>query len=193
MDDLNDIKAIWHSAKVDGLPTSDEIRQIVRKYRRQKLTGKAVAVAVALALLGVVAGAVFFYPSVLPSTRWGEACILVAIAILVANNTRSLFRVYGLKNLSNKEFLQYLELAQQGHIRFYKRTQVVGLAFNSVGLLLYLYEFVHKSLTASVIVYGLTVLYLLAVWLILRPRLYQRRKKKFDALRERVDKISGQL
>jgi hypothetical protein len=193
MDNLNDIKTIWHSAKVDGLPTSDEIRGIIRQYHRQRLIRKGGSIVAAVILLGVMIGVVLFYPSVLLVTRLGEGCIFIAIAIIVTANAGSLVRAYGFKNLNNKAFLQYLERAQQGHIRFYKRTQVIALVFNSVGLLLYLFELVYKSLIAFVIAYGLTVLYLLLMWLVVRPWFFQRKKRKFDKLREKVEKIIKQL
>jgi hypothetical protein len=193
MDNLNDIKTIWRSANVDGLPTSQEMKGVVRKYRRQKLAKKAGTIMVTLFLLALMIGVVLFYPSVLLTTRIGEGCMLIAIVILVVNNTRSLARVYRLRNLSNKAFLEYLDLAQRGHIRFYKRTQVVGLGLISIGLLLYLFELVYKSLVAFLVAYGLTAVYLLVMWFVVRPRFFQRKKRKFDTLREKAEKIAGQL
>jgi hypothetical protein len=191
--DLNDIKDIWRSAKVDGLPTTDEIRAIIRRYRSQKLRKKAGFIALAALASVLMFSLLVSHRSKPLVTRIGDIIFLSSWLFLLISNMRSFRRAYRLKDHSNKAFLQYLERGQQGQIRYYKRTLVFFLAINSAGLLLYLYDMVHQSLALSVIGYGLTVLYLLFVWLFLRPWSFRRKQKKFDLLREKLDKISRQL
>jgi len=46
MDNLDDLKAIWHTAKTDVLPTSGEMLQMIRKFRSQKLRNKWLVIGV---------------------------------------------------------------------------------------------------------------------------------------------------
>jgi hypothetical protein len=193
MDNLNEISLIWRSAKVDFLPTSDEIRGIAMKYRSQRLTKK-----IAIILIGILSSLVMVFALVSHkldslAARIGDVCILISCLVLIMANTRSLGRLYRLDHLSNKDFLQYLEKVQDGYIGFYKTNQVVGLAFNSVGLILYLFDFVHTSLNRSIVGYSLMILYLLLVWFVVRPWSFNRKMRKLGAYRTRLDEIVRQL
>jgi hypothetical protein len=193
MHDLNDIKTIWRSAKAESLPTPDEIRGIVRKYRNQRLIKKVAIISFSILSFFLLVFILISHKLDSVPARIGDVCILVSCVVLIMANTRSLGRIYRLDPLSNRDFLQYLERVQQGYIRFYKTNQVIGLVFNSVGLLLYLFECVHRSLTGSIIGYSLIVLYLLLVWLVFRPWAFKRKMRKFKEYKTRLDKIIGQL
>ena len=193
MDNLDDLKKIWHSADTHSLPGTVQMMQAIRKYRSSKLMKKAALVAAAILLTGVSIAVVFIYKSVMLSTRIGEACMIIAGFMLVFTNIKSLGRLYRVKDFTNKEFIDYLEQVQRNRIYYHNKTQVAGLSLVSIGLLLYIYEAVHNNLYLCIAAYAFTAAYLLVIWLVIRPRAYKRQAKKLNGEIKRMLLISKQF
>jgi amino acid transporter len=193
MDNLNDLKAIWLTAKTDSLPDSHEMVQIIKKFRNKKLLKIGALVVTAIILVGLMIAVVFFYKSTMLTTRFGEAFIIIAGIILVATNLNSLNRFYKLKVCSNKEFVQFLEQTRLRQQFYYKRTQIVAMAFCATGLLLYLYEGVYQNTLLFWGAYTGTVIYLLVIWFVLRPRVFKKDERKINEQIEKLHTISKQI
>ncbi|MGN6567025.1 MAG: hypothetical protein ACTHJ0_03680 [Flavipsychrobacter sp.] len=193
MDNLNDLKKIWLTADTSSLPDTAEMMRAVRKYRSQKLIKKAALVLAALFLTAVMVSVVFLYKSVMISTRLGEACIIVAGLILVFTNIGSIGRLYKVKNLSNKEFIAYLEQVKINRAKYYRKTQVIGFSLVSLGLLLYIYEGVRAYTWLLFASYAFVLLYIIIMWLVVRPRVYKRQAKKLDATINKMKRLADQF
>jgi membrane protein YdbS with pleckstrin-like domain len=193
MDNLNDLKAIWLTAKTDNLPTSNEMVRLVKKFRNQRIFKKLAVIVMALVLAALMVTVGFIYKSTLITTRLGEAFMIIACGILATSNIKSLRRFYDLKDCSNKEFITFLEQTRLNQIRFYKKTQVIALLFCSSGLLLYIYEMVYQNTALLILNYAVTIAYVLVLTLVVRPRVYKREAKKLQETRDRLEKISNQL
>jgi len=193
MDNLNDLKAIWLTAKTDSLPDSHEMVQIVRKFRNKKLLKITALVIAAIVLVAIMIWVVFVYKSTMLSTRLGEAFIIIAGIILIATNLNSLLRFYKLKECSNKEFIQFLEQTRLRQQFYYRRTQVVAMLFCATGLLVYLYEGVHKNSTLFIASYATTIVYLIVLWFIVRPRVFKKEERKINEQIEKLHNISKQI
>jgi hypothetical protein len=193
MDNLNDIRAIWLTAKTDSLPNSDEMLRIVKKFRNQRLRRKLAIIFSALALAALMIVTVFIYKSTMITTRLGEGLAIATCVILVFTNTKSLKRFIDLKECSNKEFIEFLEQTRRNQVYYYKKTQVAGMALSSVGLLLYLYELVYKNVILFIIIYSIAVIWILILWLIIRPRAFKKQGRKLDETMKRLENISKQL
>ena len=193
MDNLNDLKAIWLTAKIDDLPTSAEMLKLVKKFRSQKLLRKWAIIIVALLLLSIMVFAVFSYRSTMITTRIGELLAIAACVILALTNIRSLKRFYDLSDCSNKEFIVFLEQTRQNQLYYYKRTQVWGMGLASAGMLFYWYELVYRNTLAFIIAYSLLIIWILFLWLYLRPRNFKRATIKLNETLEKLEKISNQI
>lgn len=193
MDNLNDLKAIWQTAKTDDLPKSAEMLRLVKKFRNQRLFKKILLIVLAILLLAVMVFVMFIYKSTMLTTRIGEALFIIACVILVVTNTRSLKRFIDLKDCSNKEFIEFLEQTRRNQVYFYTRTQVIALSVCSLGLLLYPYEFAHVNMDWFIGTYTFVVLYLGIIWLIVRPRVFKKEARKLNETLERLEKISNQI
>ena len=193
MDNLNDLKAIWLTAKTDDLPGSKEMLRIVKKFRNERLRKKLLIIFVALFAIAMMVVTIFVVRSTMITTILGEAFTIMAALILVFTNTRSMKRFIDLKDCSNKEFIEFLEQTRRNQIYYYKKTQVAGMALSSVGLLLYIYEQVYRSLLLSVIFYSITIIWILFLWLYLRPRSFKKQAIKLNATMEKLRKISDQI
>lgn len=193
MDNLNELKAIWQTADTTDLPQAKEIKSISKNYQQKTLVKKAWVFVATLFASGIFMLSLFFYHPVFLITRIGQLFILIAMLILVWSNLKSLNRIYKIRNCSNQEFLKYLREVQLNRIIYYKRTQVLGMFFYSMGLLLYLYELVYKNTFWAIGLYALTIIFLLFSWLYLRPKAYQKRKEKFEPLLNHLEKLNNQM
>lgn len=191
MDELNDLKALWLTAKTDSLPSSSELVQLVRKFRWQRLRKKIVLISSASALALVMVLIMFVYHSTMLSTRIGEVLLIAACALLVVTNTRSIKRFYDLKDCSNKEFLEFVEQTRLNMLYYYRKTQIAGLVLCSLGMLLYVYEFVYQHILITVIIYALIAAYLCFAWFVLRPRIFKKNMRKLNAVKEKLEQFSN--
>lgn len=193
MDNLNDLKAIWHSAKTDSLPTSVEMEQLIKKFRNQKLRNKWIVIVVSCLLSILMIVVLFITPFKLLITYVGGGLIAASSVLLAATNIKSLKRFYQLDNCSNQEFLAFIEQTRQNQIYYYKKTQAVIMLLCAIGLLLYLFELAARHPKWFVGIYLLSITYLLIMWFIVRPRRYKKDAEKLNATKQRLEKISNQL
>lgn len=193
MDSLDDLKAIWHTAKTDVLPSSGEMLQLIRRFRSQKLRSKWIMIILSLLLAATEVGAMYFAHFKLLATYLGGGLITASSLGLAATNIRSIKRFYQLDDCSNLEFVAFIEQTRQNQIHYYKKTQVVILMMCSAGLLMYLYEMASKRPEWFIAMYAICVVYLLILWLVVRPYYFKRQSAKLNATLQRLEKLSNQL
>jgi hypothetical protein len=193
MDSLNDIQKIWLTTNMATLPKADEIIKTIKKYRLKHAVKNGVLIALSMLLIAAMCWVLFDYKSNLLVTRIGEACLFIAMFILFGIGTNSLKRIAAQKNRSNAEFISFLKQEQLRQIAFQKRTQVIGFAFASVGLLLYLFEAVYKDTLQMLVVYGLALIWIFVCWFIIRPRSIKRKTEKLARTIENLERLSIQL
>lgn len=193
MDNLTDIRTIWLQADTTILPDSEEMVGTIKKLRGKMLLKQAGLILGAFVLAAIMLAVALINKSQMVTTRFGEVCVIITALILVITNIGSLKRAYKTKDCTNEEFIKYLKQVQLNRIYYHNKTQVVGLAFCSVGLLLYLFEFVSKNPLLALFAYTGMILYLLIFWFIVRPRTYNRQKKELDDKLTRIETLSKQL
>jgi tellurite resistance protein TehA-like permease len=193
MDNLNELKTIWQTAKTNELPTSAEMVKMAKKFRYQKLRNKVVSIAVGVGAIVLMLTFLFHKPVLAPTTIAGMVFTLIACVILIYTNARSIKRFIELNDYSNKECIQFLEQTRRNQLHYYKYTQVVGLTFSSIGLLLFLYEFVQKSTTLSAGFYAIAVGWTIFICFYLRPRNFKKRSAKLNDMLTSLKKINDQL
>lgn len=193
MDNLNDLKAIWLTAKTDDLPKSKEMLRIVKKFRNDRLRKKLLIIFVALFVIAMMVVTIIIVRSTMITTILGEAFTIIAAGILIFTNTRSMKRFIDLKDCNNKEFIEFLEQTRRNQVFYYKKTQVAGMLLSTVGLFLYIYEQVYRNLTATITIYSITIIWTLFLWLYLRPRNFKKQALKLNTTMEKLRKISDQI
>ncbi|HEV7621985.1 MAG TPA: hypothetical protein VGO09_09635 [Flavisolibacter sp.] len=193
MDNLNDIKNTWLRADVNTLPKAEAVVKAIKNYRLMIVVKNSTLIVLTLVMLGTMCWVLFAYKSGLVTTRIGEACFFMAIFILLVTNTNSIRRIQSRKNYSNEAFLIFLKQEQLRQINFQKRTQVIGFALGSIGLVLYIFELVYKSTIFMAVGYSLLLLWLLVCWFILRPKAIKRKNDKFMETIRTLERLSNQL
>jgi len=193
MNNLDELRQIWRNTDTSSLPASADIILLVGKYRNKTLRKKFFLIVVAIILASLMFGAMARYDSAMLSTRIGEWLLIIAAAMLAWTNARSLPRFYRLENNTNRDFLLFLEKTRQNQHYFFRRTQVIALACCSAGLLLYMFELVHKNTNLTIIVYAALVVYLLLIWTVLRPRMFRKQSAKLNGLITKTESLLNQL
>ena len=193
MDNLDELKTLWHSAKTESLPSAKHMLQMVKKFRDQKLRRKWMVIAVSCLLCILLVIVLFETDFKLITTYIGGALIAASSAWLAATNIMSLGRFYQLDDRSNTDFLAFIERTQQNQIYYYKKTQPLVMFLWSVGLLLYLYEVSINDPLWFVGTYTTCAVYLLVMWFWVRPHFFHKEAKKLMATRERFENILKQL
>src|ERR1700761_4753663 len=133
MDNLNDLKAIWLTAKTDDLPGSKEMLRMVKKFRNDRLRKKITIIAVSIGIIVLLVICGVIDRSSMITTILAEVLTIAACLILVFTNTKSMKRFIDLKDCSNREFLEFLEQTRRNQAYYYKKTQVWGMALSTAG------------------------------------------------------------
>ena len=193
MNNLNELKDIWLTAPTAQLPDATHMAQMIKTFRNRKLRSKWRLICYALAAAGGFITLIVSLPTAMISTYVGAAFIIIACLILAATNIRSLQRFYEPDDNSNQQFLRFLKQTRHNQVRYYRKTQVAGLGFCSAGLLLYMYEFVRNNSWILTGMYALLVIYLLVLWLVVRPRMFKKGTAKLNSMIERIEKINKQF
>ena len=194
MDNFDELKTLWQSANTDALPKAGEVQRMAKKFRNERLRKKIMIIALAIVLMAVMIAVMFNYHSIMLSTRLGELSTIAACILLAATNLKSLKRFVNFSDCSNKEFIAFLEHTRMNQLRYYKRTQVIGMFLASAGLVLYAYEFVsHHSATIIITVYGFIVIWILFLWLYIRPRNFKKQTHKLNKMLNTLHHISNQI
>lgn len=193
MDNLNDLKAIWQTAKTDELPTTAEIVAMAKKFRFQKLRNKILSVFVGVGAIILMLVFYFTTPDVATSTVAGMFCTVLACLVLIYTNARSMKRFIDMGNLTNKQFIEFLEQTRRNQLFYYKYTQVFGLLLSSIGLVLFMFEFVQKHTTISAIFYTVALGWTLFICFYMRPRNFKNQSIKLNSMLESLKKINDQL
>jgi hypothetical protein len=193
MDNFNDIKQIWLTAKVDSLPKASKVVKTIKRFHIKHILKSGILIIVAILLGAIMVWVMFDYKSKLLVTRIGEILIILPIYIILYINFSSLKRLPNWKNCSNDQFILFLKNEQIKLISFHKRVQSIGFALVSIGLLLYLFEFACQKIILMVATYSLAFIWLAICWFIIRPFMIRRKIKKLNETIERLENLSTQL
>ena len=193
MDNLNDLKDTWLSAKTNDLPDANMITQIIRPFRDYKVNRKLMIIIVSLVMATFFLVLIYLGDSHMPSTTIAEVMFTLSLLILAYTNIRSIKRFYMLNDCSNREFIHFLEQTRRNQVYYYKRTQVACMILYSFALLFYLYEPVHGSIFLLVTCYSLVIIMLTVFWVVIRPKTYRREADKLEKMIRQTEKLAEQF
>jgi uncharacterized protein YacL len=193
MNNLDDIKMLWHSAKTDSLPSADEMLQLIKKFRNQKLRYKWMNVIFALLLAILMTAAMVNVHFRFLTTYIGGSLTVIGALLLAATNLKSMKRFYQLDDTDNLKFLEFLTQTRKNQIYYYKKTMVWIVGLSVAGWILYMYELANNFPGWMIFIYLIMTIYLAVLWFVIRPRGFRKDEEKINATREHVENILKQL
>ncbi|MEO5911038.1 MAG: hypothetical protein ABIP95_09140 [Pelobium sp.] len=193
MDNLNDLKAIWLNVKTDSLPNSEQMVAIIKAYKNKTLQRLVLLIVAAFFMIALMLFTGYVYDFKFLSSKIGEGLIVFSGAILIATNLNSLNRFYKLNVCSNKEYIEFLKQTRLRQLFYFRYTQVAGLVFSFIGLILYLYELVYKNQIVMITCYLLLVLYFTVIFFYFRPKSFKKGSAKLNLELDKLQCIEQQF
>ena len=193
MNNLDDMKSMWHTVTTDKLPSSKEMLKLIRKFRRQKLRSKWLVIVSCFLLSCLIVAAMLMVPFKMTTTYVGGTLVAIGSLLLAATNIRSLKRFYHLDDHDNFKFLEFIVKTGENQIHYYQKTMVIIISLFAGGWILYMYELVYHYPIWCIVIYFIMTVYLVILWFIVRPRAFKKDQEKLNATRERVENILNQL
>lgn len=192
MDNLDNLKAIWHSANTDILPSANEMVHIVSKFRRQKIRNKWMMIIFSFLLSALMIIVLCMTDFKLWTTYLGGGLIAASSIFLAADNLQSLRRFYQLEDGNNQEFLAFIAQTRKNQIRYYKKTQLIIMLICASGLVLYFYELTEKNMLWFFAGCALSLAYLLFMWFVVRKRNFRRDGERLNATSREIEEMLKQ-
>jgi len=193
MDSLDDLKAIWHTAKTDSLPSSQEMLQMIKKFRTQKLRNKWLVIVFSCLSSCLMVVVLSIFPFKMLTSYIGGTLIIAGSILMAVSCIKSLKRFYRLDDCSNIEFVAFIEQTRKNQIFYYKKTMVAIVLLYATGWVLYTYEPAYKHPIWFYSVYSIMLIYLAVMWFVVRPRTFKKDQEKLNVMQQQLKDISNQL
>lgn len=190
MDNHINLKELWSGEGIES-PQIEELFLAVANIKRKKRTTLLAMNIVMLATIGFIMYIWLHFKPTLVTTKIGIVLTIVGITIYVLayNRLLPLLKKYN-ENQSNNEFLQaMIHLKEQQKFLQTTMLQVYFITL-SMGLCLYLYEYVSQMpFPWSVLVYVLTLTWIGFNWFYLRPRIVRKEQNRLDKIIKNFEAI----
>lgn len=193
MDNLNELKAIWHSAGTPNLPAPSEMKHMIKSFQTERVRKKWMVIILSTLIAAFMFGTMIWSGSKMVSTWLGGTLIATACMLLAVDNWRSLKRFNQLDNCSNREFWAFIDRTRENQLRYYKKTQLRIMSLSVTGLILYLYEPATRRPLYTGVLFAVTVIYWLLMWFVVRPRLFAKNAAKLNRIKEHYQKLAQQF
>lgn len=136
---------------------------------------------------------IYFQPKLI-TTKVGILITIIAMLIYIIALNKTITINKEKFNLDNNQYLQQL-INLKNKQRFLQNTMLkVYFILFSVGLCLYLIEYVQlMNLILGIIVYSLTLFWLAVNWFYFSPKIIKKQNLKINELISKVEKINNQI
>ncbi len=187
-------KELWSNQKVEQ-PALEEILLKIDNYKKKNIR-KIIILNIFLAFLTIVILSIWYYfqPQLL-TTKIGIVLIILAMFIFVISYNKNLSLLKKTNETeSNQAYLKNLHKIKEKQI--FLQTKILSIYFIllSLGLALYLYEFISRmSITGIILTYGITGVWILINWIYFRPRIIKKQQAQLNSIIRKLEGIQEQL
>ncbi|WP_047419530.1 hypothetical protein [Cellulophaga sp. Hel_I_12] len=194
MDTNIDFKKIWNSQEKD-IPKVEELFNKVDQLKRNSLL-KLIIVNFTLLLTIVCIGFIWYYyqPELITTKIGISLCILAMIIFLMPYNSQwSLLSAQDIEP-NSKDYVQ--NLIQLKEKQLFQQTTMLSTYFMmlSLGIGLYLFEYVSKMpVTLAIVVSVTTLLWFAINWFYLRPKIIKKQNTKLNKLLDQFKHLNDQI
>lgn len=189
-----DIKGLWRKQAVPVADCSGLFKEISQFKRKKALELVVLNVVLWSTICFAVFVWIYFKPQLLV-TKIGILLTIVAVGTVVAftHQMIPLYRTVD-EELSNREYLN--ELLTVKRKENFMQTRLMNFYFISlsVGIGLYMYEYIQESsLLFRIVAYSTFLLWIGLNWFVFRPRIIRRNKQRLDRLIAGMERIRMQM
>ena len=189
-----DIKGLWRKQAVPAADCSGLFKEMSQFKRKKALELVVLNVVLWSTICFAVFVWIYFKPQLLV-TKIGILLTIVAVGTVVAftHQMIPLYRTVD-EELSNREYLN--ELLTVKRKENFMQTRLMNFYFISlsVGIGLYMYEYIQeRSLLFRIVAYSTFLLWIGLNWFVFRPRIIRRNKQRLDRLIAGMERIRMQM
>lgn len=196
MESFDELQAAWQGTPPPAsLPTGPQVAALARRAR-WRLVGKLVVLTALLTgTLAFITYGAWTWTFAYPTTKLGMLLVLLAVAAAIAANSRLLRLLLGRTDPSSDARAYLVQLRQYQARQRVMQTTGMRIYFSllSVGMTLYVYEFLMRNWVFGVVTYALTAGWFAFSWFYLGPRAIRRQEQAIAELIRHTEALAGQL
>ncbi|MCD1119077.1 hypothetical protein [Chryseobacterium turcicum] len=185
---------IWNKKNTD-IPDIQEIKTTAEKYRKKQILKDIGLISLLLSTVAVIIAIWVFIKISFFTTQLGIMLVLTGIVMyifLVYQNINILKKINTSTN--NLEYLIAIRKAEQQQIYMQTKGLSIYYVLLSFGFFFYFYEFALKmSWLGCILTYGLTFLWGLVTWFIIRPKQIRKQKEKISSVISSLENLEKSL
>lgn len=174
---------IWNKKNTD-IPNIKEIKEKANSYRKKQIRGTIFQIFSLCISTGMIIWVWFRFPDLNILTKSGMILIFIALSMYIFQNFQKINIISKINpSVNNQEYLQILKILQKKN--FYMQTKGITIYYIilSLGMALYLFEFVMRmSLMGGILTYGLIFLWIVIVWIFIRPKQIKKQRNKLNTV-----------
>jgi uncharacterized membrane protein YciS (DUF1049 family) len=188
-----EFKDLWQK-KTSEPPNLSEVYALANKAKKQ-LFIKTILINIIFGLTAafIITIWVYYKPQLL-TTKIGICLTILAISsFILAQNSILPFLKKEKDNFNLNDYL--LQLKNIRKKEMFMQTTMMNIYFIllSLGILLYMYEYVEKTFLSIIFAYGITILWFAFNWFYLRPKTIKKQQEKSNLLITKFENLQKQL
>ncbi|EDM45087.1 hypothetical protein SCB49_03164 [unidentified eubacterium SCB49] len=189
-----DLKKLWNKQIIET-PNVEILYSKVNKLKNKSFLTLIIVNITLLLTITFIGFIWYYYQPELITTKIGIVFIILATIIyLLPFNKQFSLLTKNKTEPNSKEYLQQLVKLKKAQV--FQQTKMLSVFFImlSIGIGLYLFEYVSRmTLTWGIITYGITLLWFAINWFYLRPKAITKQNTKINKLLVEFEKLNNQM
>ena len=188
-----DFKDLWQK-KISEPPALSELVNLASKLKRQLFIRAILLNIVLLITAAIIIGIWLTYKPQFITTKIGICLVIFAILSFVFVQNRILPYLKKEKDILNlNEHLIQLKKMRQKELFIQTSMMNFYFFFLSLGIFLYMYEYVSKTLLSIILTYGITAAWFALNWFYIRPKGIKKQQEKTNSLIAKFENLQKQI
>ncbi len=188
-----DFKDLWQK-KISEPPALSELVSLASKLKRQLLIRAILLNIVLLITAAIIIGIWLTYKPQFITTKIGICLVIFAIISFVFVQNRILPYLKKEKDILNlNEHLIQLKKMRKKELFIQTSMMNFYFFFLSLGIFLYMYEYVPKTLLSISLTYGITAAWFALNWFYIRPKGIKKQQEKTNSLIAKFEALQKQI
>ena len=188
-----DFKDLWQK-KISEPPALSELVSLASKLKRQLFIRAILLNIVLLITAAIIIGIWLTYKPQFITTKIGICLVIFAIISFVFVQSRILPYLKKEKDILNlNEHLIQLKKMRQKELFIQTSMMNFYFFFLSLGIFLYMYEYVPKTLLSISLTYGITAAWFALNWFYIRPKGIKKQQEKTNSLIAKFENLQKQI
>jgi hypothetical protein len=189
-----DLKKIWNKQKIET-PKVEVLYATANKLKTRSFLKLIVVNIILLLTITFISFIWYYYQPELVTTKIGIVLTILSMVIfLLPFNKQFSLLTKNKTEPNSKEYLQQLLKLKERQV--FQQTTMLSIYFIilSLGIGLYLYEYVSRmTITWGIVTYAITILWFAINWFYLRPKAITKQNAKLNTLLVEFENLNNQM